>query len=274
MDGSANNNHLLSSRWPPCQNQATIEDVTENDDVESLDDSSAESTPTDESKRNSFFENMLSEDQLIAHIAGFNIRGRPASTLLNTTIGQRINQLVVVKNFAQVMPNVYRSAFPDPENFSFLRMLGLKSILTLVPEEYSEAHQHFVSVNHIKHFRIGIEPNKSPLVTINSDNMAAALGVVLDPSNHPLLIHCNKGKHRTGCVVACSRKILGWSSQDIIAEYRKYAGAKARELDERYIENFDQYAHHLMLRREQKTVPEPFIESPASSFTLSTRLRS
>lgn len=28
-----------------------------------------------------------------------------------------------------------------------------------------------------------------------------------DARNHPLLIHCNKGKHRTGCLVGCFRKV-------------------------------------------------------------------
>lgn len=65
---------------------------------------------------------------------------------------------------------------------------------TLVPEEYSPQHNEFVAENRIRHFRIRIQPNKDPFVVISQCDMATALGVILDRSNHPLLIHCNKGK--------------------------------------------------------------------------------
>lgn len=65
---------------------------------------------------------------------------------------------------------------------------------TLVPEAYSPQHQDFVNENGINHFRIRIQPNKDPFVVISQCDMASALGVILDRSNHPLLIHCNKGK--------------------------------------------------------------------------------
>lgn len=37
--------------------------------------------------------------------------------------------LVTPKNFGRVMPGLYRCAYPKPENFSFMKTLGLKSIL-------------------------------------------------------------------------------------------------------------------------------------------------
>jgi protein tyrosine/serine phosphatase len=38
-----------------------------------------------------------------------------------------------------------------------------------------------------------------------------ALSALLDVRTHPILIHCNKGKHRTGCLVGCLRKVQCWS---------------------------------------------------------------
>lgn len=70
------------------------------------------------------------------------------------------------------------------------------SLSTLVPEPYSDAHNDFVHENGIVHFQVGIEPNKNPFVTTPQCVMTAALRIVLDPSNYPLLIHCNKGKVR------------------------------------------------------------------------------
>ena len=55
-----------------------------------------------------------------------------------------------------------------------------------------------------------------------------------------MLIQCSQ--HRTGCVVGCYRKIHDWTTPTVLAEYRKYAGSKARLLDERFIELFDERA--------------------------------
>jgi tyrosine-protein phosphatase SIW14 len=65
-----------------------------------------------------------------------------------------------------------------------------------------------------------------------------ALQVLLDARRHPLLLHCNKGKHRTGCLVGCLRKVQRWSLTSIFDEYRRYAGVKTRDLDQQFIELF------------------------------------
>jgi hypothetical protein len=51
--------------------------------------------------------------------------------------------------------------------------------------------------------------------------------------------NCNKGKHRTGCVVGCLRKLQHWSQTSAFDEYRRFAGSKARVLDMQFIELFD-----------------------------------
>lgn len=268
---------IVARPHQPQRVHATVEDVTEDDSPDCTRFSSTDTTPN-ESRRNSFFGSCLTDEALVAYAAGIPLPSDLNAGLSNTAVGLPISRLNVPPNFARIMPEIYRSAFPSPENFSFLRLLGLKTILTLVPEEYSDAHQRFITENRIQHFQIGIEPNKSPFITISQCNMAAALQVALDETNHPMLIHCNKGKHRTGCVVACLRKILGWGFEDIINEYRKYASKKARVLDERFIELYDERPLRWMAQREQLarqvSIPEPFAESPVSSLSISTRLRS
>lgn len=54
-----------------------------------------------------------------------------------------------------------------------------------------------------------------------------------------MLIHCNKGKHRTGSVIGCLRKLRGWSLSSIVAEYHMFAQPKSRLEDQRFIEAFD-----------------------------------
>ncbi|PLW57083.1 hypothetical protein PCANC_01956 [Puccinia coronata f. sp. avenae] len=142
-------------------------------------------------------------------------------------------------NFAIVAPGLFRSSFPKPENFDFLAKLKLRTILTLVQEPYpAELVQHYERVG-IKLIQFPIPGNKEPFVHIPEDKIRLALCRVLDTRNHPMLIHCNKGKHRTGCLVGCLRKLQHWSSTAIFDEYRRYAFPKSRNMDQQFIELFD-----------------------------------
>jgi protein tyrosine/serine phosphatase len=155
-----------------------------------------------------------------------------------------------------------------------LKTLKLKTILTLVPEPYPKPYLQFMDDNGIRQIRVHVPANKET-VKIEATTMVQALGVVLDRSNYPLLIHCNKGKHRTGCVVACFRKVLGDSMQSILHEYHTYAGVKARALDEQFIKGFDERAL-LWLARENGFLPqdEPVADSPGvTSLKLPSRTR-
>lgn len=89
-----------------------------------------------------------------------------------------------------------------------------------------------------------------------------------DVRNHPLLIHCKRGKvlcdyfvlsafsydwnlqticasfdstvqHRTGCLVGCLRRLQRWCLSSVFDEYQRFAAAKARVTDQRFIELFD-----------------------------------
>ncbi|KAJ4982024.1 hypothetical protein NE237_032861 [Protea cynaroides] len=142
-------------------------------------------------------------------------------------------------NFAMVDNGVFRSGFPDTANFSFLQTLGLRSIICLCPEPYPEPNTEFLKSNGIRLFQFGIEGYKEPFVNIPEDMICEALKVVLDVRNHPVLIHCKRGKHRTGCMVGCLRKLQRWCLSSVFDEYQRYAAAKARVSDQRFMELFD-----------------------------------
>uniref|UniRef100_A0A2C9UP86 diphosphoinositol-polyphosphate diphosphatase n=1 Tax=Manihot esculenta TaxID=3983 RepID=A0A2C9UP86_MANES len=135
-------------------------------------------------------------------------------------------------NFAMVDNGIFRSGFPDSANFSFLQTLGLRSIICLCPEPYPEANTDFLMANGIRLFQLGIEGYKEPFVNIPEDTIREALKVVLDVRNHPVLIHCKRGKHRTGVVVGCLRKSQKWCLSSIFNEYQRFAAAKARVSDQ------------------------------------------
>ncbi|KAI9717691.1 MAG: hypothetical protein M1828_007094 [Chrysothrix sp. TS-e1954] len=245
--------------------------------------SSRPSTPS--ISRNDSFEMEMENNALIEIIAPSVALTRRDSA---HAIARSLWGKVPPKNFGQVIPGPYRSSFPLPENFPFLKILGLKSILTLVPDEYAESEHCFQNELGVQHFQVGIKPNKGG-INISATDMTSALAVIMDTRNHPLLIHCNKGKHRTGCVVACLRKCIDWPISRVLDEYRQYAGVKARDLDIAFIGGWDDVALHQMARPLARTPrmsslrlmpinPLPMFdilsESPIRTNKVSTRLRS
>ncbi|KAK2377346.1 Phosphotyrosine protein phosphatases superfamily protein [Trifolium repens] len=142
-------------------------------------------------------------------------------------------------NFAMVDNGIFRSGFPEPSNFSFLQTLGIRSIIYLCPEPYPEANMEFLKSNGIKLYHFGIEGHKEPFVNIPEDTIREALKVLLDVRNHPVIIHCKRGKHRTGCLVGCYRKLQKWCLSSVFDEYQRFAAAKARVSDQRFVELFD-----------------------------------
>ncbi|EFQ98744.1 tyrosine-protein phosphatase SIW14 [Nannizzia gypsea CBS 118893] len=143
-------------------------------------------------------------------------------------------------NFAEVVKGVYRSSFPMSVHLSSLAQLNLKTIVTLVEEEWSPEYSAFVREKGITSRIIPILANKQPDVFTPFSTIVEVLTILLDTRNHPILVHCNKGKHRTGCVMACFRKAQGWNSVSAIAEYIYYSAPKTRTLDRNYIQEFDE----------------------------------
>ncbi|KAK6330186.1 hypothetical protein TWF730_004682 [Orbilia blumenaviensis] len=70
-------------------------------------------------------------------------------------------------------------------------------------------------------------------------SMRLALELLLDNRNFPVLIHSNKGKHRSGVLVACMRKLLqNWAFGSVKLEYYYFAGEKGKA-DVEFIEKFE-----------------------------------
>ncbi|KAG8641585.1 tyrosine-protein phosphatase DSP3 isoform X2 [Manihot esculenta] len=108
-------------------------------------------------------------------------------------------------NFSMVEDGIFRSAFPQPHNFPFLKSLNLRSIIYLCCEPYPQENLEFLRANNIKLLQFGIE-GKS---------------------------------HRTGCLVGCFRKLQNWCLASVFEEYRHFAGVKWRNSDLQFMEKFD-----------------------------------
>jgi hypothetical protein len=67
---------------------------------------------------------------------------------------------------------------------------------------------------------------------ITEDIVLQALHLLVQPSTYPVLVMCNLGRHRTGTVIGCLRKLQKWCLSAILEEYRRYAGQKVRVMNE------------------------------------------
>ncbi|KAG4203276.1 hypothetical protein ERO13_A05G391500v2 [Gossypium hirsutum] len=142
-------------------------------------------------------------------------------------------------NFSMVEEGIFRSGFPRPCNFAFLQTLNLRSIIYLCPEPYPEENLEFLRSHNIRLFQFGIEGKTEPSLASLKDAIRGALKILIDVRNHPVLIHCKRGKHRTGCLVGCLRKLQNWCLSSVFEEYQHFAGMKSRSADLRFIETFD-----------------------------------
>lgn len=147
--------------------------------------------------------------------------------------------LIPPTNFGFVEQDLYRSGQPNDLNFPFLQQLNLKTIIYLAPDEPDPAFLNFVEENSIAFHHLGRDHSRSTWQLVSEDVVLEVLSFALDKSKYPLYIMCHLGRHRTGTVIGCLRKVQRWNLASIFEEYRRYAGSKVRLLNEQFIELFD-----------------------------------
>ena len=175
------------------------------------------------------------------------------------------------KSFAVVEPRLYRSTVFSRENFSFIRLLKLRTVLYLSSEEAPKALRDFCQDEEITYINLGTtQPYSrsgdwSPL---RGDLAKVALETVLDSSKLPLLIVCLSGVQQTGALVGCLRRLQGWSFTSTIEEHRRFCDVSSRSNVEHFIEVFD-----VDMVTLPKSLPEWFAADMAASIEEETNER-
>lgn len=158
-----------------------------------------------------------------------NITGSEASGPPSPTSGP-------IPNFGVIIPGFYRSSFPGKDNIEHLQSLNLKTLVTLVDTPFKSEVSQWITSSGIEHHRIEINAHKEKDDRIAMKDIAKVMTLLNDKTKRPLLMHCNKGKHRTGCMVAAFCKLQGTEEERVIADYLEFAQPKARELDIAFIQ--------------------------------------
>jgi len=150
-------------------------------------------------------------------------------TIVGVPLGYAKYQKAHLRNFRAVEPGkLYRSGQLSLEG---LRRVGhdhgIKTVVSLrFPKEPGEAapdasEEHYCGTQQLNFFRL---PHKSfwkgdqPTAPAD-ENVARFLAIMDNANNHPVLVHCFAGKHRTGAMVAIYRmEYQGWSNAAALAE--------------------------------------------------------
>jgi hypothetical protein len=108
-------------------------------------------------------------------------------------------------NYGMVEEDLYRSGQPNELNFPFLERLNLRTIVYLALEEPNPQFQSFVEEQEIRLLFLGgntrMESRRKAWEPLSEETVLAALAVILDRANYPLLITCHLGRDRTGACV-------------------------------------------------------------------------
>ena len=126
--------------------------------------------------------------------------------------------------FAPVEAGLYRSAHPVEANHAFLRSLSLKSILCLAPDIVDEGLRLFCRTEGIELHAFDVGESEEPFQDLDGDSVIQAATVAALPEHRPLLIVCDTGKIRTGCVVAFLRLSQRWSLTAVLDEFSRFTG--------------------------------------------------
>jgi tyrosine-protein phosphatase OCA1 len=151
-----------------------------------------------------------------------------------------MNYLIPPLNFGMVEDDLYRSGEPNVLTFPFLETLHLRTVVYLHPSKPHADFLSFVDEQQIKLIHLGAEEShRNPWNMLSEGVVIEALKYILQPEYYPLLLCCRAGRHRTGTVAGCLRKLQRWNLTSIFEEYRRYADSKVSLLNEQFIELFD-----------------------------------
>ena len=133
---------------------------------------------------------------------------------------------IPVKNFGEVVHNqIYRSAAPDFNAVQAAReTLGIKTVLDLRDDWAPSAWRGW---QYVLKTRLGINAVNIPMDDKSyprAVDIDDAIGILLNPDNWPVLVHCQGGRHRTGGVIAEYRKrIQGWVPDAAYKEAKEFS---------------------------------------------------
>lgn len=142
---------------------------------------------------------------------------------------------VHIRHFDRVNDHIYRSGEPSTVGLQELGALGIKRVIDLREKSGATAFEKETLE------KLGIKYTNVPFGGFSTPSDAQIQNVLKlindDPS--PVLVHCWRGKDRTGTVIACYRiQHDGWDNRRALAEAREHGMSRLEHGMQEYILHF------------------------------------
>ena len=142
----------------------------------------------------------------------------PATLLARQTTNAAALQQIHIDNFGQINDGYFRGAQPSGHDFNDLQALGVKTVIDLTKD--GDASEAGIVEG------LGMKFHRIPLTTTDIPSAKAVedfLAIVSDPSNLPVYVHCQGGRHRTGAMTAVYRLTHDrWTADQAYGEMKKF----------------------------------------------------
>jgi tyrosine-protein phosphatase SIW14 len=126
---------------------------------------------------------------------------------------------VRIDNFGRINDRYYRGALPNDQDLADLARLGVKTTIDLTNGDGDSREQQLAEAAGMKFVKIAMSTRVVP----TPEQIETFLGIVNDPANQPVYVHCVGGKHRTGVMSAIYRMVQdGWTPDRAFKEMKTY----------------------------------------------------
>ena len=115
-------------------------------------------------------------------------------------LGYLKDPFVAITNFRQVNENIYSGGTPKPAGLKTLKDLKIKTIINL-RNDTPEYELSFAKNNNIEIINIPMSIYQRP----KKEQVLDFLNTTLDKTKHPIFVHCQSGRDRTGTMIAIYR---------------------------------------------------------------------
>jgi protein tyrosine/serine phosphatase len=176
-----------------------------------------------------------------------------AGSLFGAPVAYSLVREKHLRNFRVVEEGVlYRSAQPSPagleriiHDYRIRTVVSFRDVEPGKTEEIPDAWEEALCA------KLGVKFVRMPLRHWSAkngpvpaeENVEKLLAILDDPGNHPVLVHCFKGVHRTGTYCAIYRmECQGWSNKDAMEELKALGYDKLDQEDDvrTYLEKYEQ----------------------------------
>ena len=129
-------------------------------------------------------------------------------------------------HFSRVDEQLARGGQPTAEGFRQLAKTGVRTVVDLRAEHIGGKEKEVVESLGMRSVHLPVLPGGRP----SDKQVFAFLELVQDPQRRPVFVHCQRGKFRTGILVAIYRiAVLGWPPEKAYAEAQSLGMAVSPE---------------------------------------------